>query len=145
MDDLIHLIYASSANKTFDSHSISELLTVCKNNNAKLQISGMLLLTENNFFQVLEGKSKVVDGLFNKIKLDKRHDKIVEIIKEPIPHRAFKDWSMGFTEATAEELSHVEGLNDFFQQGHSFIDIDPGRAKKLLTAFTQGFWRQSLS
>jgi hypothetical protein len=51
---------------------------------------------------------------------------------------------MGFAEVAPSELASIEGLSDFFQQGESLTNLQPGRAKKMLSAFAQGRWRARL-
>jgi hypothetical protein len=85
-----------------------------------------------------------VDTLYEKLDRDKRHQQLTLIIREPIVKRSFADWSMGFSSATPEELAKIDGLNDFFEEGSCFTDLDIGRAKKLLAAFAVGRWRVKL-
>ncbi len=85
-----------------------------------------------------------MDGMYKKLHLDKRHQQLTLIVREPIAKRYFADWSMGFSNVTPEELRQVEGLNDFFRDG-SCAGLDSGRAKKLLASFAEGRWRTKLT
>ena len=104
----------------------------------------MLLYDSGSFFQVLEGRSKVVTSLLEKIQQDKRHNRVVKIIHEDIIERDFSQWTMGYSGITREDLKNIEGLNDFFQTNHHYTDLDEGRAKTLLKAFKKGKWRSSI-
>jgi hypothetical protein len=141
---LIHLIYASAATRPIEEEEILRLLSGARLHNREIGVTGMLLYSEGSFFQVLEGETAVVEELFELIGKDARHDRITRIIQEPIHDRAFADWSMAYTGATPEQLNAIEGLNDFFGEGTCLADVDAGRAKKLLKAFSAGRWRQSL-
>ena len=66
--------------------------------------------------------------------------KVAVIAQEPIARRSFSEWSMGFSNPKREELEAIEGINDMDQK-KIFLDMRPGRAKKLLQAFSQGRWR----
>lgn len=145
MSSLIHCIYASAATRRFDTPELAALLENARDNNARLGLTGMLLLAEGSFFQVLEGPAEVVDGLFARIGRDPRHEQVTAIIREPIPNRVFGDWTMGFSSITGGELAELSGVNDFFGQALCFAAVDPGRARKLLTAFGEGRWRNKLS
>ncbi len=92
---------------------------------------------------MLEGEDDTLQRLFSRISADTRHTDVVRIIHEPIARRMFGDWTMGYVEADPPELLRIEGLNDFFTQGHSLSQLGPGRAKKLLVAFTTGRWRRA--
>jgi hypothetical protein len=141
MPSLIHLIYASTATEAFGNVQLTELLQQSRANNERLSLTGMLLHSEGNFFQVLEGEPARVDQLYQKIILDKRHGQFTVIIREPIARRSFPSWSMGFSSVSPEELTAIAGLNDFFGKRSCFIQLDAGRAKKLLAAFAEGRWR----
>ena len=141
---LIHCIYASAGTEEFTPQDIVELLDKAKENNSKLDVTGMLLYEDGSFFQVLEGEYEAVSKLFKKIALDKRHEKIIKIIQEPIEERLFGDWTMGYSGISKNDLKDIEGLNDFFSSRQCYTELDSGRAKKLLAAFKDGKWRASL-
>ena len=142
---MIHIIYASVATEGFTSAQLTALLQKARGENERLQLTGMLLYSDGNFFQVLEGEPDSVDGMYKKLHLDKRHHQLTMVVREPIAKRYFADWSMGFSSVTPEELSEVDGLNDFFHDGSCFVGLDSGRAKKLLAAFAEGRWRAKLT
>jgi hypothetical protein len=143
--ELIQCIYASAAGRVFDTEELTELLQVARDNNAKLGLTGMLLYAEGSFFQVLEGPAEVVDALYVKIGRDERHGQMTLIIREPIPKRCFDAWTMGFYNVSREELAGISGVNDFFSKDRGVLNIDAGRAKKLLAAFRDGHWRKKLT
>jgi hypothetical protein len=145
MLNLIHLIYVSTAMREFSAEDLLQLLDQARAKNARQGLTGMLLYTENNFFQVLEGEPAVVDELFQTISQDERHMKTVTIIREPISKRSFGEWTMGFAAVTSADLQDITGLNDFFGEGSSFAELSTGRAKKLLNAFKEGRWRSKLN
>jgi hypothetical protein len=138
-------IYCSASTRPFAAADLADLLRLARQNNARVGLTGMLLYAEGAFFQVLEGPADVVDALYGKIELDTRHTKMTKIIQEPIRKRVFDEWTMGFSAMSREEMETLPGTNDFFRQGNCFVDLDAGRAQKLLTAFRGGRWRQMLS
>lgn len=48
------------------------------------------------FAQALEGEHQHVMALFEKIKLDKRHEHVVMISQAEVEERIFSTWAMGF-------------------------------------------------
>ncbi len=144
MRSLFHLIYASAATHRLTEQDLAQLLQSCRENNARLGLTGMLLYADGSFFQVLEGATEVVHGLYQRIERDARHAQVTRIISEPIPRRYFSEWSMGFSDLSAAALSQAPGSNDFFGKAHSFNDVSYGRAKKLLASFAGGRWRSGL-
>ena len=145
MRSLIHYIYSSTATRMFSQRDLVDLLTGARANNARLGITGMLLYSDGSFFQVLEGEAQQVDELAQKIAPDPRHTHMVTIIREPIPRRAFGEWTMGFAHVSPRDVGQIVGLNDFFMDASCFGQLDPGRAKKLLAAFKDGRWRGKAS
>jgi len=144
-NDLVHCVYSSAGTIEFSHDDIIELLEKARDNNAKLDITGMLLYDNGSFFQVLEGRHDTVTSLLKAIQQDDRHNHVVKIIYENIDNRDFSEWTMGYSDVTKDELRKIEGLNDFFRSNSSYIDLDKGRAKTLLKAFKDGQWRASIS
>ena len=143
-DILVHCIYSSASTIPFSQEDIISLLDVARANNKKLDVTGMLLYDEGSFFQVLEGYASVVDSLLLEIEKDKRHDRVVKLIYEPIAARDFSEWTMGYSKVAREDLKKIEGLSGFFQEDNHYIDLNAGRAKTLLTAFKDGKWHASI-
>lgn len=140
--DLVHCIYCSAASgKAFGPTELTALLDVCRTNNAALDVTGMLLFHEGSFFQILEGDRPVVDALYDKVALDKRHGQVRKLIIEPIEERDFGAWTMGYPKVTARDLQQIPGLNDFFASSKTYLELGEGRAKTLLAAFKEGQWR----
>jgi len=139
--DLIHCIYASSAVSALEEAAIQLLLERARRRNDALMITGMLLYIDGSFFQVLEGSREPVDSVYKAIHRDRRHERVTQIIREPIPRRAFARWSMGFESISRQDAQAIAGENDFFTLGTCLQDVDSGRAKRLLRAFSEGRWR----
>ena len=144
-EELVHCIYTSVGTEPFSKEYIVDLLDKAKKKNAALGVTGMLLYDEGSFFQVLEGDPDAVSSLVKTIQKDERHDRVVKLILEPIEARDFSDWTMGYSDIKLDDLNQIEGMNDFFQSGSTFGDLDEGRTKKLLEGFKSGKWRTSLN
>jgi hypothetical protein len=141
MSSLIHSIYSSTASSTFKEQEIPSLLAQIRKANETSSITGMLLYIEGSFFQVLEGEPAIIDALIRKIQSDTRHARFTLIIREPILERNFGGWTMGFEAIGSSEASELLGENDFFESASCVARLNPGRAKKLLSAFRDGRWR----
>lgn len=139
--NLIHCIYASRGHPALSEASLPALLDHARRNNLARDITGMLLFIEGSFFQVLEGDAQVVDQVYDSIARDPRHDRVTQIIREPIARRSFGEWSMGFVTVGRADAQALVGENDFFGTAACLQSISPGRAKKLIMAFGAGRWR----
>jgi len=142
--NVIHVVYSSAAVVEFSRDDLVALLEHARCSNASRDVTGMLLYVDGSFFQILEGPEEAVDALCAKIKKDPRHEKMTVIMREPIAKRLFSEWTMGFANVDAADVREIDGLNDFFSGQRSLADIDNGRAKKLLFAFSKGRWRARL-
>jgi hypothetical protein len=141
----MHCIYASVATRHFETAELAALLQAARKHNDAAGLTGMLLYTEETFFQVLEGIPDAVDALYVRIERDQRHRQVTKIVAEAIPSRSFAKWTMGFSQVSRKELALISGTNDFFSGSSCFLDLDSGRAKKLLSAFREGRWRKTLA
>jgi len=138
---LIHLVYASAASRPLSKQELLDLLSLARERNAARGVTGMLLYAEGTFFQVLEGEEDVVMPLFDHICEDPRHDRVLTVVKEPISARSFSDWSMGFRELKPTEVRDLVGFSSALHTGDALMQIDAGRARKLLRSFKEGRWR----
>jgi Sensors of blue-light using FAD len=141
MSPLIHSIYSSAAAGTFEEHAIPALLERARKANEARNATGMLLYVEGSFFQVLEGEAAAIDPLIRTIQGDTRHTRFTLIIREPILERNFAGWTMGFEAIGLSEAGELLGENDFFESAFCMARLNPGRVKKLLSAFRDGRWR----
>jgi len=145
-DDLVQCIYMSAAVRSFDSDALKALLAKARSNNERAGLSGMLLYAGGSFLQVLEGPGRRVDALVERIQADPRHDSLVLLVRESIKERSFADWTMGFYEASPEDLAALPGLNDFLQTRRPVADDRAsGRAREILGAFRSGRWRRKIN
>jgi Sensors of blue-light using FAD len=136
-DEMIYLVYASSAARLFTKDELADLLAVSRTNNARAGITGMLVYKGGNFLQVLEGEEEPVEALHRKILLDPRHKGIITLICGPLAERAFPEWSMEFRDLGAAEVQSDPAFSDFLNTpltGEEF-SANPTRAQKLLLSF----------
>ena len=134
MKSLISLIYASRSTEFFHEHEIPELLQQVRIANAKQEITGMLLYINGSFLQVLEGQPEMVDAVFNRILIDKRNAQVRPIARESISERSFEGWTMMHKTLDAVEAGELIGETDYFTSPTWLTQLDPSRAKKLLSA-----------
>ncbi len=100
-EDLVSLVYFSHAKQRYDDEALMTLLQLCRSNNARAGITGILLYHDGNFVQALEGPRQAVEGLFARIHRDPAHEGIIATVAMPIKRRQFADWSMGFLPGSA--------------------------------------------
>ncbi|MGB7340040.1 MAG: BLUF domain-containing protein [Phototrophicaceae bacterium] len=131
---LITLVYVSVAqNRQMNNDELLRILKEARENNQKLNVTGMLLYRDGFFIQALEGEQDVVEDLYAHIAKDQRHKNIITVYQNEIKERLFTDWSMGFNRVEDKHLESIEGYNGLINE-HFFAD-KPGRAVSLLESF----------
>ena len=115
MTESIHtIVYASSARWHLTEIELEDILRRARSNNTNHGISGLLLYSDGNFLQVLEGKKETVEKLFHRIELDNRHVGVIRLMEITSQERNFDGWSMGYRKINGQELeTAVPGFNEF--------------------------------
>jgi hypothetical protein len=133
------IIYSSAALAPFSERELTELLTLARVNNGRLGVSGMLLYHEGSFLQALEGDESVLEALFTKIGKDKRHHRVVTLLRREIEAPQFDQWKMGFA-STKGLPQNMPGFSDYLRlRGNLVQSTDV--ATRLLGAFRDGRFR----
>ncbi|MCM8569030.1 BLUF domain-containing protein [Gramella jeungdoensis] len=81
--------YVSTAKKEMSEKEVGEILTSSEEYNNEKNITGLLLFSDGNFFQVIEGEEEKVKDLFETIKHDERHTNVIKLFEKPIYKPAF--------------------------------------------------------
>ena len=135
---LKQILYFSSAVRLFSDDELLALLKVARANNARLDVSGMLLYADGNFVQLIEGPDNAVDALYAKISRDPRHTSLLKALDGPISERRFADWTLGFDRIADSKTEGIDGLTDFLHKANEVgADEKPARdaAGRLLDSF----------
>ena len=130
-------VYVSSSVDLLSSEELLKLLTISRNNNSHLGITGMLLHKDGNFIQVVEGPEDEVKKLLHKISQDPRHCGIITLVEGYTESRQFTDWSMGFHELNSSETKLIPGFSEFLHTPLTEAEFanNPSRCQLLLSTF----------
>ncbi len=108
---MYELIYISTATKRMDETALNNLLLDARDNNSENNITGMLVYSDREFIQLLEGNKENVLFIFDKIKSDSRHSGIKVFHEGDIESRSFIDWSMAYRGISKDDkLCNISGL-----------------------------------
>jgi len=136
---LTHLVYVSARKRNCTDEEIEKILAACRANNGPLDITGVLLYSDTRFIQYVEGKSTALTSLYDKIKKDTRHEKVVMISYNPITERIFPSWQMGSLKITSDDISFITDITsqdkDVFQKIISGKEADGAKVRDLLVKF----------
>lgn len=114
------IAYVSTASKDLKE---SEIKTILENSvawNNRQGLTGILLYSEGNFFQIMEGEEGVIKDLFESIKQDPRHHNVLQIFGKEIHREAYDGYKADFISANADYdpkkfesyLKQIEVLDD---------------------------------
>jgi hypothetical protein len=94
MEDLVSVLYVSSMITNYSGVDIKYMVHGFREMNKEHRITGILLYSEGNVMQYIEGPKSEIDSLFSKIKSDVRHRSVITLLYDPIVERIFPQWSM---------------------------------------------------
>jgi Sensors of blue-light using FAD len=136
VEELISLVYISSERSPFSAKELDDLLRHSRERNRMNGVTGVMLYAGGSFMQYLEGPKSAVEKTYSRIKLDRRHFGIMELIRMDIPKREFKDWSMGFTTKEYPGFDEIKLEHAIATANPEFEGSSPSHASLLL----QNFW-----
>jgi len=95
---LVELLYCSvSVAPQVTDVDLEHILASARRRNLEAGITGMLLYYRGEFVQILEGRKKSVENVYEKfIGPDLQHTALNKVHQNTISHRSFSEWSMGF-------------------------------------------------
>jgi hypothetical protein len=141
LNKMFRIAYVSTASAYFDEPEIRRLLKHSIEQNARSDITGILLHKDGQFMQLLEGDEEDVMATFNRISNDPRHHNIFVLIKQPVEQRHFPGWFMAFRDLDRLKRQGMIGYDEFFDTqltGQEFA-TKPDRCEKLLLLFKKNF------
>lgn len=97
---------------------LQALLTQSRAWNSSHGLTGVLLYSNGEIMQVLEGSAEEVNSIFSRIARDYRHAHVVKLSDGPIEHRNFSQWSMGFKAVNPEDFMHLTGYLNLNKPGY---------------------------
>jgi len=103
--------YVSTANRDLNHDEVTELLDLTEIRNNNRGVNGLLIYSEGNFFEVIEGEKNMIMDLFEDIKEDPRHRNIMMVFKKEIDKPLFDDKEANFiSENTKHRQMNVENF-----------------------------------
>ena len=139
---MFHIVYTSHATQAFDQLQLVDLLKQSRKYNRLWDVTGILLYLDGKFIQVLEGDKDIVLGVFERVKKDPRHNRVVVINEGKSESRIFKNWSMGFKKTSYSEFAAITGFKDI---DTFFGEQTTGQHAKLLLQFLELFYKQNIA
>lgn len=139
---MFRLVYISGETTKLSPEALESLVMEARRKNEQLSITGLLLYGSGNFLQILEGTEETVKNLYEAIRIDRRHRRVITINQEPIAAREFPGWSMGFREISQLSASASENFTNLSKtsqkelEGAGFSDVVRSAISVFLSATT---------
>ncbi len=96
MSSIFQIIYISSATGAVTNEDCRTIVRRAGINNARADVTGLLLFNGRRFLQALEGPQAAVESIFARIKEDERHRAIVLLQAREVADRQFGRWAMAY-------------------------------------------------
>ena len=97
--------YVSTAERSLSETEIRQILNDSEVNNNKQNITGLLLYSEGNFFQIIEGDQKQIVQLYDTIEDDSRHFNVIKLFGKEINKESFDGYKSDFISEDARYSS----------------------------------------
>ncbi|TGV03147.1 BLUF domain-containing protein [Flavivirga rizhaonensis] len=107
------ICYISDSCQEESLNTLKNLFSKAKKNNLKFNITGILIYSNANFLQVLEGNETNVNDTFKRISLDTRHRNLFKVIDINTQQRIFEDYNFGFT--IVDSSKELNELNEYLE------------------------------
>lgn len=134
------VLYQSTAKTDFPSPADQDILETAWHHNGEMGVTGYLLRTRSQYFQVLEGADDVLDDLLGMIRKDPRHADMQILCDNTSNHRQFADWAMGFHLVTEAERDEFDGWlkdgDDFARSMIGYMQLMAERKDKTSSTHT---------
>ena len=140
--NVFQILYRSQASEHLTMDGIKNILEVSRRKNTKAGISGLLVLRESWFLQLLEGPYDPVMSIVHRIKQDPRHSGF-EVLFETrsANERLCGNWSMGYLDPSTHAAPPVntDALFKIYAMALGKAgQVTPQILKSVLSTFKQG-------
>lgn len=91
---LASILYVSKASRPVTTADLVRILVGARRRNLIEDVTGVLLYADGSFMQYLEGPPAGLSRVYHVIKADPLHFGLVDLLRQPVAHREFGEWSM---------------------------------------------------
>lgn len=140
---IFQLLYLSSARPELTEDALLKILSESQQRNAARGVTGLLLHSDGNLIQIIEGEESTVEALFSKIESDPRHHHVIVLSRKFVKTRDFPEYKMGFKRASSQRLeAELPGFSDIVEQRKLPKDTLNGLSKHV-SVFLKTFARST--
>ena len=125
--------YVSTASKDLRQQEIEKILSEAELRNNHKNITGLLLYSEGNFFQIIEGEKAQVQPLYEKIAKDDRHRNVIKLFERPIHKDSFDGYKSDFISEDAKY--NISRLHNY----EHYVEVLDKPTKKAVSNILKAF------
>ncbi len=135
---MISITYVSSASIQFNEATLVDLVEQCQRSNLRLGVTGILVYSDGNFMQVIEGPDLPTTALYDRICRDTRHRGVTTVHQQAIERRDFQGWSMAYNILPPKGLRTNRVPQAFLDRARQRpLPLPQGSASSLVCSFMQ--------
>jgi hypothetical protein len=113
------LTYTSLARLDLQESDLEAIHETAQRENARRDITGLLIFNGTHFLQILEGEAKALAQLLENLRRDQRHSGVEVRHDHPIDGRSFPGWSMELVKVSASSFAASETVQERLPDGVS--------------------------
>ncbi len=134
-DNLHSILYTSCAAFSPTEDQLQHLIESAIERNQKNKITGILIYSNQNFIQYIEGPYDSLMHVYGFIRQSSMHNRIIEIYNEAISERMFRYWQMAYASTNDDVFKDLlESVLDFSMNADDINKV-PNQAGKFLYEF----------
>ena len=130
--DLHALMYSSIADPNLSPQDIEQLVNDARRNNARHELTGLLVFQAGCFLQILEGDRKKLSNLFEqKLMRDPRHSAVNLFYDEALHERRFRFWHLAFSDLNQQSVRISSPYRECLNSERGLYELNRDTAKAL--------------
>lgn len=106
-----YILYVSSFVKDYSTTDLDIMMKSFKENNLREGVTGVIIVSNRNVMQFIQGNKKNLQMLWSNIERDGRHKNIKVLMKGESDLILYKDWSLRYVHSTSDydwDIRHME-------------------------------------
>lgn len=127
------ICFVSTADRHLTDEEVKTLLKSSKTWNNNHHITGLMLYSSGNFFQVLEGEKEMICDLFKRIKKDQRHYNLIKIFEKEITKTAYDGFESDIIDG--DKKPEIYKIQDYINHLDVLEDSYKKAAERILKVF----------
>ena len=110
--DLVSVLYVSSMCIVYTDIEMAYIVEKFQKANKLHNITGMLVYSNGNVMQYIEGSKNDIENLYKNIKSDPMHTNIITLLYENTESRIFPDWCLNYKVIKEDKFNEIRNKED---------------------------------